>query len=397
MPGGRLVVDAYLTRAGVFEYADSSYPDGIRRELRPPDEVSAAESLATLTLAPLTLDHPSSMVTVENARGLMRGAVGENVTVVDDIVQARIGISDDEALRAVESGVYRETSCGYSCDIDDTPGEYEGERYDVVQRRIRYDHVALVEAGRAKLPDSIRADSVSVHRVDANTQTGETKMTEKVKVRVVKLPKTRRDMELPDEAAEAIMAELEMQAESQERVTEELAKAKAQSDEMAEKLADGEKEDEEEEKKMADMEAAKDEAEAQRDEYKEKADAMPKLVRERVKLLRVAESILGEGYKADGAELVDLDESAIKMAVIKSRGRADACDGKSADYVNARFDAIVESMRDADFNPAFKTTPRSDDDDVKREDNTPILSAQERLRKRTKERSNAKPTTKARA
>ncbi|SCU95521.1 conserved hypothetical protein [Cupriavidus necator] len=43
----------------------------------------------------------------------------------------------------------KDLSCGYTLTLDETPGECNGRRYDAVQRNIRYNHLALVRAGRA--------------------------------------------------------------------------------------------------------------------------------------------------------------------------------------------------------------------------------------------------------
>ena len=48
-------------------------------------------------------------------------------------------------MPGVKDGRSRELSCGYYCDLDETPGEYEGQRYDARQRNIRGNHLALVE------------------------------------------------------------------------------------------------------------------------------------------------------------------------------------------------------------------------------------------------------------
>ena len=53
---GGLIIPAALTRTGVFTYyRDDGTPV---RELRHPDEVFSAKSLATLRSAPITIGHP---------------------------------------------------------------------------------------------------------------------------------------------------------------------------------------------------------------------------------------------------------------------------------------------------------------------------------------------------
>lgn len=154
---GFLRADAYVTRAGVFEYRGA---DGaLRRELRHPDDVFAPESLATLGMAPITLGHPAGLVTAQNARGLSVGHVGDTPAREDAFVRTPVLVTDADAVKAVLDGTHRETSCGYECDVEDGAGAWEGQPYDSRQKNIRYNHVALVPKGRAGPEVRVRLDS----------------------------------------------------------------------------------------------------------------------------------------------------------------------------------------------------------------------------------------------
>lgn len=161
-PQGGLRVDARLTRVGVLDYRNA---DGsVRREFRPPDEVFKAESLDTLRGAPVTDLHPSEMVRTDNHAVLARGHVGDDVRADERFVAATLYVQDSRLVEMVERGDRREISCGYTCDFDATPGEYEGERYDGVQRNITYNHAALGprEWGRAGSDVALRMDAADV-------------------------------------------------------------------------------------------------------------------------------------------------------------------------------------------------------------------------------------------
>lgn len=158
-PQGFLRAPAYLTRAGILEYRRA---DGrVVRELRPPQEVFSAMSLGTLSAAPLTDLHPPEMVTPGNVRKLAIGIVSDDVRRDGDHVAARVTVQDAASIAAVEAGERRELSCGYQCELDETPGEYKGERYDAVQRNIRYNHVGLGPRnwGRAGSTVALRLDA----------------------------------------------------------------------------------------------------------------------------------------------------------------------------------------------------------------------------------------------
>lgn len=158
-PQGFLRIPAYLTRVGVLEY---KRPDGsIVRELRPRDEVFKADSLATLSAAPVTDLHPTQMVSPKNVRELQIGHVSERVREDGKMVAGHVTVQEESAIAAVQAGKRKELSCGYQCRIDATPGVYEGERYDQVQRDIVYNHVAIGPRnwGRAGRDVALRVDA----------------------------------------------------------------------------------------------------------------------------------------------------------------------------------------------------------------------------------------------
>lgn len=160
-PQGGIRVDAVLTRTGVLRYRN---PDGSTRfELRTPDEVFRADALAALRGATLTRGHPSDAVSTTSFKRVVIGHVGDDVRQDGTEVVASVVINDADAIRDVESGV-REMSCGYHVDLDPVPGVFEGQRYDAVQRNIRYNHVALVERGRAGARVSLRLDAAEESR-----------------------------------------------------------------------------------------------------------------------------------------------------------------------------------------------------------------------------------------
>jgi hypothetical protein len=160
---GFLRIDGALTRIGIFTYRKAD--GGERREYRPADEVFNSDSLATIPGAPVTDLHPPDLVTPANVRELQRGFVAEGVKRDGRFVTAPIVIQDAAMIAAVESGERRELSCGYTCRLDWTPGEFEGERYDAIQRGIVANHVALGPRGwgRAGPEVALRMDSAALH------------------------------------------------------------------------------------------------------------------------------------------------------------------------------------------------------------------------------------------
>ena len=147
-PQGGLIAAANLTRTGVFPYrqADGS----VRRELRSPEEVFAPDSLATYALAPVTVDHPGK-VGPANWKTHSVGIVGPDVRKDGDYVAGEVHIQHADTIGRAESGDLKELSCGYSCEVDRSPGTYKGQPYDAIQRNIRINHVALLPSGQGRM------------------------------------------------------------------------------------------------------------------------------------------------------------------------------------------------------------------------------------------------------
>lgn len=170
-PEGFVQDSPILSRVGVFDYVQ---PDGkIRKEYRPAEEVFHADHLASIAAKPITDEH-HGRITAANARGKIIGSTlspgrqdGENV--IGDI------IIHDSASTAVK----RELSLGYTLDLDETPGEFNGVRYDAVQRNLRVNHLALVTKGRA---GNARLNLDSADAVSLSTEDDETMPTVKVRL-----------------------------------------------------------------------------------------------------------------------------------------------------------------------------------------------------------------------
>lgn len=170
---GFLYVEGRATRAGVFLYrkADGS----ILRELRPPEEVGNPDSLASLARKPITNNHPPEFVDAANADQYAAGSIDPEVVWeqdhADGFVKVRGTIMRQDAIDAIDNGRL-ELSCGYHADIEETSGVWVDahgtkHKYDAIQRNIRYNHLALVDRGRAGKQARLRIDGQdAAYRID---------------------------------------------------------------------------------------------------------------------------------------------------------------------------------------------------------------------------------------
>jgi uncharacterized protein len=144
-PEGYLVANAKIARIGIQEYPN---PDGtVRREFRPPEEVANRDSLKTLCDLPISIEHPPAMLDSSNARQF---AVGWNGSVSYDggFVSTKVKLIDQHAVKDALDGGRIELSVGYITKLDWTPGVWQGQRYDAVQRQIKGNHIALTVKAR---------------------------------------------------------------------------------------------------------------------------------------------------------------------------------------------------------------------------------------------------------
>jgi hypothetical protein len=147
---GYLHADANVTRSGVFVYHK---PDGsTTRELRHPDEVFKADSIETMKNRPVTDGHPfPGKLDAKNTKQFSVGNLVENPERNDIYIKTKLMITDQAAIDKImrEDSPVREISCGYECKMVKESGTYQGEKYDERQIDIVYNHVALVDKGRA--------------------------------------------------------------------------------------------------------------------------------------------------------------------------------------------------------------------------------------------------------
>lgn len=373
---GGIRVPARLTRTGILEY---KRPDGtIRRELRLPSEVFNTDSLSTLAGATVTdLDHHRGLLTAENWRDATLGHT-EEVRADGDFVAADLVINDAATVADIENGRLHDISCGYSCRLDAEPGVWNGQPYDVIQRRIRYNHVAVLPKGKgragsdvalrldAKDADSVEADNERENTMAVPNETVATK-------RVIRIDG--KDFDYGSEThvnyiEEAHKAELAKREAATKELQTRCDTLEARCD-AAEKAAKKSKEELEEEQKG------------------EKARARR---RSREKLLRRAIRVLATENDEDEEEkmdaLDDLTDRELMLKVIRADANyADdkALEAKSDDYITAIFEIVSKNFTRTDgVDNIVKTIER-----VKRTDMGDKDPADESRKKMNKEAQEA--------
>ena len=119
---------------------------------RPEEEVFSPETIASFEGMPVTNDHPPDGVDVSNIRALQKGHahnVRRGTGDESDLLLADLIITDPGLIDLILEEGKREISCGYTYELCEENGQY-------IQRKIRGNHVAVVDAGRAGKRVAIR-------------------------------------------------------------------------------------------------------------------------------------------------------------------------------------------------------------------------------------------------
>lgn len=316
-PEGYLCVKGIAARTGVYQYVSTELelpgPARIVNVYRPPEEVFSPESMATYIDKDVTNDHPDDLVNSTTFRevsvGHVRGVERDGDNLVVDMI-----IKDQSAIDDIQSGK-AELSPGYTAEYVEESGQApDGTAYEFVQRDIKINHNAVVDAARAG----------KVARIFDHKPKGIPPMATR---KVFLDSKKSRSVILDEETATVV-----------EDAVSSLMKTLDEANERADKA-----------------EAAKDEAEEKADEAKKStSDAA---IGERVKLTLDTVALarkLVKGFDAKGM----VSPLEIKRAAMTQLKPTRDWASKSDAYVTHVFDSAAEEAEE-------KKTEDDDDDDGK--------------------------------
>jgi hypothetical protein len=325
---GYLQVYAPIATTGVLTYR---FPDGtVRKELVNNDALFDHQSLETIKLKPVTNMHPEEqLLDATTVQKKQIGTVGETIKRDGNDLMAKFIVTDSEAINDINSG-RNKLSPGYLTELDFTPGEYNGQRYDAIQKNRSYNHLAICDNARGGDKLQIKLDSNDGVLINDNNKKGG------------KMPTIRLDG-IDYEASQEVI-------NSHNKLVTDCETAKNNSVVIKKKL---------------------DSLEAERDTLKEKYESLKNdlpvridsAVKERTQLLELVSAKL-DSKDVDGKSNDEIKKSYI-MKVFPNAN----LDDKSSDYIQARFDSAIEtddnesrndSMADQRKKLGSDTGPRND-------------------------------------
>lgn len=312
-----------ISRSGVFQYLGCSIgapePDRIYNVYRPAEEFTP-ETVESFKLLPIVNDHTmlgpqEKGLTPAEAKGV-HGTTGEEVSFEDGVLYATLRVFSDTLSKMIESGKSA-LSLGYRCVYEKASGIYGGQAYEYVQRNLRGNHLALVDAARCDV--AVLDNHMALDHFDlALDNPKETTMADETKKEALedRLKKAEDWISgrMAKDAEEEKMKEEEKKKAEDEAEKDKTAKDAEEKEKAEKEAADRKARDEmsEEEKKKADEKKAED-------EEKEKKDGMDaaelKRVSARLEAVTSAlDSFKKSAHKSLLSEVSRRDELASKLS-----------------------------------------------------------------------------------
>lgn len=344
---GYLVADCRVARTGIQLYRGSELgrPEmDVVRVYRPESSVFDAKAMASYAHRPMVNGHPGENVTATNWKDYATGMSGGEVVRDGQHVRVPLVMMDAAAIRDYKSGERTQLSMGYTAEVifDAGTDPDTGEAYDAYVQNMRMNHVSQEKYARG-------GDSLTFG--DSSAIPGGTwgaSLTEKTAMPEIQHKTVMVDglsIQTTELGAQAI-AKLQAQLGDAAIKSQELATAH----EKALALKDGELD------KLKQENATLKAAQLSDAQIQERVQARAALV-------------ATAGRFVDAATLTGKSDAEIRAAVVLAKFGDAAVTGKSAEYVQARYDMIVEDAGNDDgrdtvreaFRDAAPRQPNSQD------------------------------------
>ena len=361
------ITDCVLARSGILEYKAANFQPRMYKDRNPNDIIRVYRSVQTVqdaaqnfSGAPVTVGHPKEMLNPKNTGKYQTGHVNGDVTVTDGKMIATLLITGDKGMAAINNGI-EQISNGYYSQYDFQPGiSPEGEHYDAEQHTIRANHVALVREGRCgyecRVSDSADDDKEPKKMANVTINGVAYEASEQVVQAVGMLQATADQAAGYAKELEGVDAKIEA---AKNEVREEFKKTLDQKD--------------------AEIDALKAQIPT--------ADQLDEMAEERQTTLNKAKHLMPK-ENFDGKSLDEIK----RVVVLDCCKDLETLDGRSDDYIFARFDALEapNSARDQPQQPNTGGSLRSALGGTTDAADVENLDAVEEARMKKKERDRAR-------
>jgi hypothetical protein len=376
---GYLAASVKVARTGIQMYKgyEVGHPemDDVR-VYRPEDQVFSKDALASFAHRPVTIEHPSEMVTSDNWKKYAVGQTGDEIQRDGDFIRVPMVLMDAAAIDAVEGGK-KELSMGYLCDLTFASGKtMKGEAYDAIQTDIRGNHLAVVGAARGgpelRIGDALRNKVISAQLGFAATndtteyqsalrairtqasQDGADAVVTVCDTLVEKLddilnPETKEDnmSDLKMTKVEVDGIEIDVADASAAFLRKGLAALAKKASDLEAKLAESEEDKKKNDAAIVAKDANIDELKVQLADAELTPAKLDEAVKDRAALVEKATALIGDKFVADGKTVSEIRREAVTVKL----------GDKSTDWTDEQFAtgfdtlSAVASTTDADGKP----------------------------------------------
>lgn len=339
-----------IARVGVFPYLHS---DGTwTNEAKLPEDILSESTVKSANNKPVTNDHPvddgeNVLVDKTNSTQYVKGFTADNAHVEGDMLKVGLTIMDPQLIDAVQNGGKQELSIGFQTDVEPISGEYNGAKYDSVQRNIQINHVAVVD--RAREGHNIRITGDSAQMVVNDTRK-EKQMAENEKNVFDDAGNTSSNTN--SASSNTSSSSNSSSSSSSDDKDKQIADLKQQIKDLQAQLAsknsnsssqdDSDDDDKDKSKSKSDsVDAEIEKLKEERDMYKSKVegDSFNTTIDERIDLIDDAKKILGDSYDFHGKSNHD-----IKVAAIKKADSTIKVDGMDDSFINGVY-AVIKNRK----------------------------------------------------
>jgi hypothetical protein len=225
------VKDNPISKSGVFQYLGKNIspelePDRVYNVWRPEEELNNPDTINSFKLVPWIPFHEMLGKDFTPAEEVgVQGTTGEQVYFKDGTLLGNIKVYGEKLANLIDNGI-KELSLGFRCLWEITSGVTpDGQSYDVIQRKIRGNHLASVPEGRmgsdvAVMDHSVFAlDQKDVVKIETQNNGDAMELEEliaQVKAMLERIEAIEAEMKAKAEAAEDMCKDEEQTAEDME-------------------------------------------------------------------------------------------------------------------------------------------------------------------------------------
>jgi len=308
-PEGFLIVhDNKFAKPGIMKYlgreVGDADPNRIVKVYRSPEELFREDTIKSFRSKPMAVQHHGLLDSV-NTQLVSVGFSKDDVRPEEGYLTGSIVVTDAKAIESIESGQTEEISLGYQAKFSPVSGTTpDGETFEYQMSNIRGNHIALVPRGRNGRDCRVADEAPTLK----GKQAMEPEMTTLVLDGV--------SYTMPVQVAQVVgklQRELDKVESAQNKVAEDHATA------------------------LAAVTTERDQTKARLDATeadRKTEDQLDVLVEQRLQLVEKARTVVAD-YDASGKSA-----EAVFTEVCTKKGVD--CTGKSAEYIQARFDVLAE-------------------------------------------------------